>query len=67
MEELERFKKYFEMDRKLLNKKELCEYLGVSLGKVDLMMSDGLRYMKINRNVRFKMEDVEEYLDSKVV
>tara|TARA_Y100000385_G_scaffold288961_1_gene357003 strand:+ start:1126 stop:1344 length:219 start_codon:yes stop_codon:yes gene_type:complete len=63
---MERFKKYF-IDDKLMSKKDLCEYLGVSLGKVDLMMSDGLKYFKINRNVRFRKEEVEKYLDSKMV
>ena len=29
------------MSNKLLNKKELSEYMGVSIGKIDLIMSDG--------------------------
>lgn len=47
----------------VLNKSQLCEYLGVSIGKVDIMMDDGLRYYKFGRNVRFKVEDVENYLN----
>ena len=42
---MERFKKYF-IDDKLMSK-DLCEYLGVSLGKVNLMMNDGLKYFKL--------------------
>ena len=55
------------IDNKLLNKKELSEFMNVSIGKVDLMMSDGLKYIKMNRNVRFRMEDVNEYINQKVV
>ena len=55
------------MDNKLLRKIDVCEMLGVSIGKVDLMMEDGLKYIKLNRNVRFRVEDVNEYLDNKIV
>jgi predicted DNA-binding transcriptional regulator AlpA len=55
------------MKDRLLNKKELSEFMNVSIGKVDLMMSDGLKYIKMNRNVRFRMEDVNEYIDKKVI
>jgi len=59
--------KYLNMDEsnKLLRKIDLCEMLGVSMGKVELMMKDGLKYLKLKRNVRFRYEDVESYLDSK--
>ena len=55
------------MDNKLLRKIDVCEMLGVSIGKVDLMMEDGLKYIKLNRNVRFRIEDVNEYLNNKIV
>ena len=32
--------------------------LEVSLGKVDIMMNGGLNYIKLNRKVRFRLEDV---------
>ena len=60
-------KRYFNMDNKLLRKIDVCEMLGVSIGKVDLMMDDGLKYIKLNRNVRFRVEDVNEYLNNKIV
>ena len=56
-----------DMTNKLLNKKQLSEYMGVSMGKVELMMSDGLKYIKMNRNVRFRMEDINDYLNKRVV
>ena len=55
------------MSNKLLNKKELSEYMGVSIGKIDLIMSDGLKYIKMNRNVRFRIRDVDEYLNRKLM
>ena len=55
------------VENRLLNKRELGEYIGVSIGKVELMMSDGLKYIKMNRNVRFRMEDINEYLNQRVV
>jgi excisionase family DNA binding protein len=55
------------IENRLLNKRELSEYMGVSMGKVELMMSDGLKYIKMNRNVRFRMEDINEYLNQRVV
>jgi excisionase family DNA binding protein len=55
------------MNNKLLNKKELSEYMGVSIGKIDLIMSDGLKYIKMNRNVRFRIRDVDEYLNRKIM
>tara|TARA_R110000803_G_scaffold197974_2_gene261662 strand:- start:3849 stop:4070 length:222 start_codon:yes stop_codon:yes gene_type:complete len=67
LELYDRFKKYFDMDSKLLRKKDVCEMFGVSLGKVDLMMDDGLKYIKLNRNVRFRLEDLNEYIDNKIV
>ena len=52
------------MDRKYLNKKGLCEYLDVSIGKVEKMMYDeGLRYVKFGRNVRFDVDDVNDYMN----
>ena len=50
-------------ENRYLNKKGLCEYLGVSIGKVEKMMyDDGLRYVKFGRNVRFDVKDVNDYM-----
>jgi DNA-binding FadR family transcriptional regulator len=37
------FSKYFDRETKLLTKRDICEMLGVSLGKVDIM--NGSRYI----------------------
>ena len=37
---------------KLINKKELCELMGISIGKVDGLIKDNkIRYLKIGKNV----------------
>tara|TARA_B110000305_G_C19353568_1_gene595565 strand:- start:916 stop:1092 length:177 start_codon:yes stop_codon:yes gene_type:complete len=57
------------MDRnkELYRKKDVCEMFKVSNGKLDLMMKDGLKYVKLNRNVRFRVEDINDYLDKNSV
>ena len=51
------------MNKTFLNKRGLCEYLGISSGKIDLMMKNGLVYVKFGRNVRFDVEDVNEFMN----
>ena len=48
---------------KYINKKELCNYLGISIGKVDLLMNNDLKYVKFGRNVRFDINYVNEYMN----
>ena len=31
------------------------------------MMNDGLRYVKLGKNVRFRNEDINEYIEKNVV
>ena len=52
---------------RLYNKKEVSKVFNCSLGKVDLMMNDGLRYVKLGKNVRFRNEDINEYIEKNVV
>ena len=53
------------MNDRLYRKKDLADYLQVSIGKVDLMMKNGLPYVKDGGNVRFIKNQVDEYLYSK--
>lgn len=49
---------------KLINKKELCEIMGISIGKVDGLIKDNkIRYLKIGKNVRFRDIDIKNYLN----
>jgi excisionase family DNA binding protein len=48
---------------KLLKKKDLCEIMGISIGKVDGLIKDNkIRYLKIGKNVRFSEADINSYL-----
>ena len=53
------------MNDRLFKKKDLADYLQVSIGKVDLMMKSGLPFIKDGANVRFIKNQVDEYLYSK--
>lgn len=53
------------MQERLLKKTDLADYLQVSIGKIDIMMGNGLPYVKDGRNVRFIKQQVDEYLYSK--
>jgi|TARA_B100000780_G_scaffold93139_1_gene64717 excisionase family DNA binding protein len=56
------------MEKKWLNKNELKEYVGFSIGKIDSMMkSNELSYSKIGKNVRFDKNEVDNLLNSKVL
>lgn len=49
---------------KLINKKELCEIMGISIGKVDGLIKDNkIRYLKIGKNVRFRDIDINSFLN----
>lgn len=49
---------------KLINKKELCELMGISIGKLDGLIKDNkIRYLKIGKNVRFRDIDIKSYLN----
>jgi excisionase family DNA binding protein len=49
---------------KLYKKKELCEIMGVSIGKIDFLMKENkIGYLKIGKNVRFREDDLDKYLN----
>ncbi len=50
----------------ILSKKDLSRNLGLSIGKIDKMMSEGLRYLKIGKSVRFKESDVDKFLNERL-
>ena len=55
------------IDKKYLSKNDVCDYVGVSIGKVELMMKEGLRYTKFGRNVRFDVSDIDSYMQNNKV
>lgn len=50
----------------ILSKKDLSRNLGLSIGKIDKMMSEGLSYLKIGKSVRFKESDVDKFLNDRL-
>ena len=56
------------MEKKWLNKNELKEYVGFSIGKIDNMMKNNeISYSKVGKNVRFDKNEVDNLLKSKVL
>ena len=54
-------------NNRLLTKKELANYLGVSIGKIDMLMKKEIKFIKIGRNVRFNQEDIRVFIDGRTV
>jgi excisionase family DNA binding protein len=53
------------MTKELLNKKELSNYLGFSVGKIDsLIKHNKIGYYKIGKNVRFKIDEVKSWVST---
>ena len=52
------------LESKYLSIKGLCNYLGVSIGKVENLMYGGeIKYVKFGRNVRFDINDVDCFMN----
>jgi excisionase family DNA binding protein len=51
----------------ILTKKEVSQFLKCSIGMVDKLMSNNLPYYKIGRNVKFKREEIIDYLEERKV
>jgi excisionase family DNA binding protein len=51
----------------MLRKKDVAMLLDVSMGKIDLLMKEGMKYYKFGRSVRFSLSDVNEYLETKTI
>lgn len=51
------------MENKFYNKKQLSEYLGISIGKIDyLIKRKNIEYYKIGKNVRFSIGDINNWV-----
>ena len=51
------------MTNTFLNKKQLSNYLGISIGKIDnLIKNKNIGYYKIGKSVRFKVEDINDWI-----
>jgi|TARA_R110001592_G_scaffold33062_1_gene115084 excisionase family DNA binding protein len=53
------------MIKELLDKKELSDYLGFSVGKIDnLIKHNKIEYYKIGKNVRFNVNEVKNWVSN---
>jgi excisionase family DNA binding protein len=53
---------------RLLNKEDVCSIMNISKGSLDkLMRENRIKYIKFERSVRFKKEDVDSLIDSKII
>lgn len=49
----------------VMDKKEAAEYLGLSLATLDRYMKSGaLRFVKLQRAVRYRKEDLDAFLEA---
>ena len=56
------------MKSNLLDKKGVCDLLNISIGKLDLLMKNKeIKYIKLNKMVRFRLDDIFEMIEGKVV
>lgn len=49
-------------DSPFLNKRQACDYLGISNNTLDLWISMGLPYIKIGKSIRFNKESVNHWM-----
>lgn len=49
-------------DSPFLNKRQACDYLGISNNTLDLWISMGLPYIKIGKSIRFNKESVNQWM-----
>jgi excisionase family DNA binding protein len=55
------------MSTEYLTKKDLMTYLKISRTTVDGLMRQGLPFIKLKRRVLFRREDVDRFLESKII
>jgi excisionase family DNA binding protein len=51
----------------LKNKREAARYLGVSPGSLERLMRSGLAYIRVGNLVRFRPEDLLDYIERRRV
>jgi excisionase family DNA binding protein len=55
-------------DDRLLNKKEVCNRMNISVSMLERLMRErDIKYIKFERNVRFRKEDVDSLINSKII
>jgi excisionase family DNA binding protein len=52
---------------RLKTKREAARYLGVSLGSLERLMRSGLAYVRVGNMVRFRPEDLADFIERRRV
>ncbi|MDW7759444.1 MAG: helix-turn-helix domain-containing protein [Acidobacteriota bacterium] len=55
------------MDTGYFTKREIAEYLKISLATLERLMKEGLPHIKLSRRVLFRKADVDAWLESKII
>ncbi len=54
-----------EHSEKLLTKRDVCDIMKISIGKLDILIKEGkIKYLKLEKSVRFRQADIDNYIDS---
>ena len=56
------FKEDIGADSPFLNKKQTCNYLGVSNNTLDIWIAMGLPYIRIGKSIRFNKESINQWM-----
>jgi excisionase family DNA binding protein len=56
-----------QQDPSLKNKKQAAQYLNVSGATLERLMNAGLPYVKLTGAVRFRLEDLNEFISARLV
>jgi excisionase family DNA binding protein len=56
-----------EQETYLKTKREAARYLGISLGSLERLMRSGLAYIRVGNMVRFRPEDLTEFVERRRV
>lgn len=60
--EIHHFKEEIGADSPFLNKKQTCNYLGVSNNTLDIWIAMGLPYIRIGKSIRFNKESIIQWM-----
>jgi len=55
------------MSPEYLTKQEAAKYMRVSVPTLDRLMAQGLPYIKLDRRVLFRREDIDKWLVKKLI
>lgn len=60
--EIHHFKEDIGADSTCLNKKQTCNYLGISNNTLDIWIAMGLPYIRIGKSIRFNKKSINQWM-----